>query len=334
MAQKRYSEAEAEALKIWVADSTNVDESRAVVENIALANIYMHNTEKAAYYLKKFSELNRLFSEKSFQTIVSDLSIKYETEKKEMRISSLEQQRTLYIFIGIAGLLLAALISLFSWQKIRREKLKRQLVATNAIVEWEEKEKKRFANELHDGINSMLSAIRTEFATAECRIQDVGVKLDECIETIRRMAHGMMPTSLERLGMRAALEDHCRLFPNVIFHFFGEDRRVEKKIELVVFYCAYELINNSAKHSGAKNINVQLMQREKNISLTVQDDGCGFIKEETSHGSGLKSITDRVTSCNGKLFIISSPGKGTETIIEIIMKQRSTESIRNYVIGG
>jgi len=121
LAGKRYPEAETEALKVWQADSTNIDESRAAILNIALANIYMQNTEKASYYLKKYSELNDRYSEKSFQTTISDLSVKYETEKKEMRISSLERQKILYIITGIAGALLAIITGLFSWQRIRRE---------------------------------------------------------------------------------------------------------------------------------------------------------------------------------------------------------------------
>jgi len=317
MEQKHFPEAEAEALTVWQSDSTNIDESREVVENMALANIFMGNKEKAAYYLKKFSELNRLYSKKSFQTTVSDLAVKYETEKKEMQISSLEKQRILYIITGIIGVLLAIIVGLVSWHKIRREQLKKQLIATNAVLEWEEKERKRFANELHDGINSMLSALKIGLDTTGHHMQNVGDKLDECIETIRRMAHGLMPASLERFGMKAALEDHCRLFPNVHFYFFGEDRRVEKKVELVIFYCAYELVNNSAKHSGAKNTNVQLVQGEKYVSLTVQDDGCGFNMDAVAQGSGLKNISNRVISCNGKIDIASSPGAGTETIIEL-----------------
>jgi len=322
MAQKRYPEAEAEALKIWMADSTMIDESRDAAENLVLANIYMDHTEKAAYYFKKYSDLNTQYSKKSFQNTVSDLSIKYETEKKEMQISSLEQQKTLYIIIGITGVMFAIVTGIVLWQRSKRERLKKQLIAANAVLEWEEKERKRFANELHDGINSMLSAIRMDLNTTESHIQNVGEKLDECIETIRRMAHGMMPASLEHCGMRAALEDFCRQFPNVHFHFFGEDRRVENKAELAIYYSAYELVNNSVKHSGAKNINVQLIQGDKHVSLTVHDDGCGFNREEVLQGSGLKSISNRVYSCNGKLDIISSPGNGTETIIELSAKNR------------
>jgi len=59
------------------------------------------------------------------------------------------------------------------------------------------------------------------------------------------------------------------------------------------------------------------VQGENHIALTVQDDGCGFDEKTIIKGVGLKSVRDRVASCNGKVDIFSSPNKGTETIIQI-----------------
>jgi signal transduction histidine kinase len=151
-------------------------------------------------------------------------------------------------------------------------------------------------------------------------LQNICARLDDCINTIRRISRGMMPFPLERYGMKVALENYCRLFPNVDFHFFGENRRIGEDLELVVYYCAYELINNSFKHSDAKNINVQLVQRSGMVSLTVHDDGCGFDREVVGQGNGLKNISDRVAAFNGRIEIATSPGAGTETNIELKTK--------------
>ncbi|MDR2087142.1 MAG: sensor histidine kinase, partial [Dysgonamonadaceae bacterium] len=78
-----------------------------------------------------------------------------------------------------------------------------------------------------------------------------------------------------------------------------------------------ELIHNSVKHSGASQINVQLIQEEKRISLSVQDNGCGFDPESAKQGVGLKSLHDRVAAFNGRLDIATSPENGTETTIEL-----------------
>ena len=318
--RKNFKECEATALECLAIDSTDLDYAPDLNFNIAFSNACMGNTDKAEKYLHIYKTLTDKKWNQGYKDAVASQEVKYETQKKEIRISSLERQKILYIIIGIIAILLAIGVGLVSWQKIRREQLKRQLVATSAVLEWEEKERKRFASELHDGINGMLSALKIELDAAKQPVQIFSNKLDECIETVRRMANGLMPPSLERFGMRAALEDYCRQFPNVRFHFFGEDKRIDKRIELVIYYCACELVNNSVKYSRAKNINLQLVQSEKYVSLTVQDDGCGFDKETVSQGSGLKNISNRVASCNGKLDISSLPGAGTETIIELRVK--------------
>ena len=319
MAQKRYSEAETEALKAWQTDSTNIDESRFIAENIALANIYLHNTKKAVYYQKKYSELNKQYSEKSFQTTMSDMAVKYETEKKEMRISSLEQQKIMYIFISIAGILLAITVWIIFRQRIRREQMEKRLIATTAVFEGEKKERERLARDLHDGLGCMLSAMKIELNNAE-QLQNIRDRIDDCIATTRQVAHNMMPGSLQRYGIKAAVEDHCRMFSNVHFHHFGENKRIDENIELMLYYCACELTNNAIKHSGTTNVNVQLIQEDNRISLSVQDDGCGFDKEILSNGAGLKNIKDRVTIFNGKMDISSSPDNGTEITVEIDLK--------------
>jgi signal transduction histidine kinase len=288
----------------------------AVVLNILRANIHMHNTEKADYYLRRYAEINAQYSEKSFHNTVSELDVRYETEKKEMRISSLEQQKKLYVFIGIAGLLLAFALWTVYHQKIRSERKEKQLVAAHATLVGGKKERMRLARDLHDGLGGMLSAIKLGLADDE-RLQGVRRKIDYCIEELTRLAHHLMPASLSRFGLKAALEDYCRLFPNVRFHFFGEDRRMDEKIELTVYYCAYELVNNAVKYAAAEHIDVQLILDGDRVSLTVQDDGCGFDETQPAQGTGLKNIGDRVTAFNGKMDVTASPGNGSETIIEL-----------------
>ena len=287
--------------------------------NVATGRLFAHDIEGAYEYFRLYSTVTKETTDKQFRETMAGLEVQYETEKKETRITSLEKQRGLYLLVGLVGIgFIIALWVLFR-QKIRQERQEKQLVAANAISEWEKKERKRFAGELHDGINGMLSAAKLELNTTN-QMQGVRDKLDDCIETIRRMARGMMPGSLERYGLKAALEDYCRLFPNAKFHFFGEDRREDEKLELMVYYCAYELVNNSFKHSRGRHIHVQLLQDNVSIALTVQDDGCGFDLQGVADGAGLKNIRDRVAAFDGKIDIVTAPGQGTETNIELNRK--------------
>ncbi|MDR1938970.1 MAG: histidine kinase, partial [Tannerellaceae bacterium] len=282
--------------------------------NAATARLFAGDKEEAYRYFRLYADRMKANTDKQFRETMSGMEVVYETEKKELRITALERQKVLYIFIGIASGLLAIMIWVVYRQKIRNEQKEKELVVANAVFEGEKRERERFARDLHDGINGMLSAIRVELAATE-QLQNIRDRIDKCIEEIRRLASGVMPVSLQRYGMKAALEDYCRSFPNVCFHFFGENKRIDRKIELVVYYCAYELVLNSVKHSGATAINVQLIQENERVSLTVQDNGCGYDGESSGQGVGLKSLQDRVTALNGKLEIASSAENGTETTI-------------------
>jgi len=348
LAQKRYREAETEALKVWQADSTNIDESRAIIKNLALANIYMGNTEKAAYYLKKYAELNSLYSKKSFHNTVSDLSIKYETEKKEIRIAVLEEEKNFYIIIGAAGvviLLLALGLLLFrhrhiihkrklleqqheiSEQKIKQLEQEKQLIATQAVLDGETAERSRLARDLHDGLGGMLSVIKLNLkdmqhyaimdATDVVRFDKALGMLDRSIDELRRVAHHIMPETLIRYGLKVSLEDFCNAIQGVNFEYFGENPRLDNRLEVLIYRCAYELINNAVKHAQASAINVQLIIDEGFVSLTVHDNGVGFDAETAGTGSGFENIRTRIALYNGKMTIHTAPGQGTEISIEI-----------------
>jgi signal transduction histidine kinase len=341
MAQKLYPEAEFAALRIWKSDSTYIDESRVAAKNIALANIYMGNTEKAAYYLEKYSELNNQYSEKSFQTIVSDLAIKYETEKKELRIAALEKEKKLSYWLGVLGftIFLLVITLLFvrqriinqkrklSEQKVKQLEQERQLVATQAVLDGETAERSRLARDLHDGLGGMLSVVKLnlkdmkQFAIIEGGdLEHFGNALnmlDQSINELRRVAHHIMPDSLMRYGLKVALEDFCHAIPGTQFQYLGENPRLDNRLEVLIYRCAHELINNAVKHAKATSINVQLLIDKNIVSLTVQDNGVGFDPQTTGSGIGLENIKTRLAVHNGKINIHSSQNEGTEISIEI-----------------
>jgi signal transduction histidine kinase len=316
LAQKRYQEAETEAFKAWEADSTNIAESRYIVENIVLANIYMGNMGKAASWHKKYVEMNAQYTAKSFQTTVSDLAISYETEKKELRIESLEKERQLYSWLGIAGCLLLVAMGIVLLQIIRNARKQQRLIAAQAVEAGEIGERVRIAEDLHDRLGGSLSAVKIGLTKAES-MQNINDKIDECIREVREITNNIMPRSLRLFGLKGALEDLSRQFVNVQFHFFGEDSRLKYNLEYAIYCCTKELVNNALKHSGASDVNVQLIQDKKLVTLTVEDNGCGFDERTVVKGDGLQNIRNRVASCRGKIDIVSSPGKGTETVIEL-----------------
>lgn len=308
---KRYKESEEMALIAWDIDSTSVDVGAYNAFNLALTNLHLGNKQDAEYFILKFKKMVSEGNDKQMNESLADMEVKYETEKREMRIASLEKERQFYVWLGIAGILLIFSLGVMLWLKIRNSQKERQLVASNAVQEGEMSERERIAGELHDRLLGSLAAVKSEIDNT-----DISDKLNRCIEEVRRISSDLMPIAL-RSGLKTALEDFTAQFSNVRFHFFGQEKRIEKRIEFVVYCCVSELVANSVRHSGAKNINVQLVQGEKHIALTVQDDGSGFDEKTVVKGVGLRSIKDRVASCKGKMDIFSTSGKGTETVIEI-----------------
>ena len=343
LAQKRYREAETEAFKAWQIDSTNIDESRALVENIALANIYMGNLEKAAYYLKKYSELNAQYSEKTFQTIVADLSVKYETEKKEVRIAVLEGERKLYTGMA-AAIVLALLLGIgllfylhrsamqkrkLAEQQIKQLEQEKKLIAAQAALNAETAERKMIARDLHDGVGAMLSVVKNNMNrmksysmienTAEDYFNRALDGLDQSIAELRRVAHHIMPAVLIEKGLPVALDDFCRSIPQLVFHVTESDYRFNSDKEITLYRCAYELVNNALRHSGASRIDVHLTMDEKTVYLSVVDNGCGFDLQTTAMGMGISNLRERLADFDGRMDIYSETGKGTEVNVELEM---------------
>ena len=315
---ERFNESEVAALNAWEIDTTDVHSGMNALNNIILANIGLGNREKAASFLDKHGILMRRSIEQSSQKTFAEMEVKYETEKKDMQIASLEKERKLYLWLGIAGVLLAVALGLVLLQIIRNRRKERRLIASVALQEGEIGERVRIAEDLHDRLGGSLSAMKIGLNNAES-LQSISEKLDTCMRDLRDITNNIIPRSLRLYGMKGALEDLCTQYDNLQFHFFGDDARIKDNLEYTVYCCARELVNNAQKHAGASTVNLQLVQSRKHVSLTVQDDGCGFDERTVVKGDGLQNIRNRIASCRGRMDIVSAPGKGTETVIEINM---------------
>ena len=314
----KFNEGKEIALKVWDMDSTQISHAVKTANNLAVCYLHLGDHGKALHYFDKKDNLRWKESENQFFETLSNVEVRYETNKREMRIVSLEKERQLYLWLILAGGLLAVSVGIVLWQKMKNSRRENQLIAAKAVQDGEMGERARIAEDLHDRLGGSLSAVKIELTSAE-DLQSVSDKLDECIKEVREITHNLMPRSLRMSGLKTALEDFTAQFPIVHFHFFGKEERIKERMEFIIYCCANELVTNSLRYSGAENINVQLIQEEKHVSLTVEDDGCGFDERTVVKGIGLKNIRDRVASCNGKLDIATSLGKGTETIIELMI---------------
>lgn len=292
-------------------------------------------------YKNRIARITKQNEERMLNTL-SEKEVKYETEKKELRIALLEKQRKLIVLLSLLGgfVLVLVIVLIAVKQKVASQKRKlaeqkiiqleqeKQLIATQALLEGETAERTRLSKDLHDGLGGLLSVTKHKISNLKgnLTIPDDQVEvfnsalemIESSIKELRRVAHNLMPESLLRYGLNAALGDFCKSIENVQYQFYGMEKRIDEKTEVAAYRVVSELVNNALKHSSAKVINVQLVQDNERISLNVYDDGCGFDREVVAqkHNGGLKNIESRVVSLNGRMDIISAPGKGTEVSVE------------------
>jgi two-component system, NarL family, sensor kinase len=305
------------------------------------------------YYVKYMILRDSIYnSEKTKQ--IFELETKFQTEKKEKEILVLTMTKkkknffiyslilicVLFLVTGLYFLnrmrskrIIAEHENLLKAQKIKELESERQLIATQSVLRGEETERERLARDLHDGLGGLLSGVKlslTHLKGTYLLPQENVIKFDRTLELLdssisemRRISHNMMPEALVKFGLKDALNDFINRMDrqkgiHFSFQFFGKEERVERSLETVTYRIAMELVNNAIKHAQAKSILVQLVQDEKRIHLTVQDDGIGFDVHaiELTNSSGMKNLKARVASFKGKLDMFSEPGKGAEISIE------------------
>ena len=294
-----------------------------------------------------------VFFEKRNNTL-NELETQYQTAKKEAKIAQqkieiqqqeikTKQARTrLFIALFFVLILLLSAIGLYFYLQQRQKLLQNKIITieqqkklelTQAIIDGEEMERIRLAKELHDGIGGLMSMIKlqfTNFKKSHTEIQenpeynDALSLLNTASQDIRKISHALMPSALERLGLIDATEQFCTQMQQsanieIDFQHYNLETRLPQKMELLIYRMIQELLNNIIKYASAKEVLVQLSKNEKNISLTVEDDGIGFdistIKNKD--GIGLMSMQNRIHLLGGKMDIDSAINKGTSINIEL-----------------
>lgn len=305
------------------------------------------NILRAYTLLKDYVALHDSLSLKTNEEMVQTLETRYQLQQKEDTIglqqASIRQKNTLnYILLGSALALLVILFLLYrnytSRQKLQQQKIaeletEKQLLATRFLLKGQEDERSRMAKDLHDGLGGMLSGVKLQLGAMKGNLiltEENGVlfnnalnKLDESISEMRRVAHNMMPEALVRLGLEQALQDYCSsINPSGAFvittGFYGLDQKMEAATAVTIYRIVQELLNNAVKHSGAKEIVVQVMRRNQSLNITVEDNGRGFDTEawQQQNTAGFQNIRSRVDYLRGRMDIKSVPGKGTSVYIE------------------
>jgi two-component system NarL family sensor kinase len=254
--------------------------------------------------------------------------------KKSRKSFDFEELACYQKFITIRGrvILSGMIITTIDVTEIKETRI----LATQSLLEGQESERKRLAQEIHDGLGPLLSTIRLNIGSINAkenldqethqRLDRVEILVNEVTQDMRDISHALMPSAIVDFGLVTALENMCRKAnesENIKIDFFSKksETPLEPNKELGLYRISQELLNNALKYSQAQNIQVQLIQHPDALVLTVEDDGVGFdLKkqiEKTDKGIGLRNIETRVGLLNGNYDIETSPNNGVFTTIEI-----------------
>lgn len=216
--------------------------------------------------------------------------------------------------------------------RLRREKaqLEAKLAATTAdlaasrirLVEAADAERQRIERDLHDSVQQQLVGIRIklELAAEEVRrepssggrmIDSIGRQMDEILETLRSLARGIYPAVLHERGLGEALKSAGRRSPTPVSVRVGGIDRHSDEVEIAVYFCCLEAIQNVAKHAGrGAEAVISLWRDTDRLCFEVTDSGVGFDPHDVQRPNGLVNMRDRIEAVGGTLSVSSCAGQG------------------------
>jgi two-component system NarL family sensor kinase len=215
-----------------------------------------------------------------------------------------------------------------------RKLREKQSALFNAVLESQEKERRRIGRDLHDEMGPLFSAAKIQLELLKSTgpedttvITDFQKLLDEATHGIRISVQDLVPNTLYNFGLIIAVEELCSKLDCSGYKLdFSYNAPVffDIRDQLNIYRIIQELLNNSIKHAQASKIKIKFINTEDSFVLTVEDNGIGF---KTGHankqtGIGLKNIDCRVSVLKGKLFINSEFNKGTFVRIILVRKKK------------
>jgi signal transduction histidine kinase len=207
------------------------------------------------------------------------------------------------------------------------DEVRRQADALQAsrarIVAVADAERRRIERNLHDGAQQHLVALAVKLRlarqlsdadadAAKALLEELGKDLQDAVQELRDLAHGIYPPLLMDRGLGEALRaaaGRAALPTEVIAEGIG---RYTPEIEAAVYFCCLEAMQNAGKHAGDDaSITVTIRENEGALQFEVADDGAGFEPGRGPSGAGFVNMGDRLGAIGGSLRVESAPGRGT-----------------------
>lgn len=189
------------------------------------------------------------------------------------------------------------------------------------IIQTQEAERQRLAQDLHDDLGGTLSALKWRVAVDAPQAEVLDL-IDKAIEDLRSVSRNLLPPELAKEGLSRAIRFTIERLQNAskiefTYIVFGSEFRFSQEYELNLYRIIAELLNNVVKHSKATKAVVQMIFHVDYLHVSVEDNGTGIKTEQNTWGIGLKNISSRTEFLKAHLFIDSSRDRGTTVIVEL-----------------
>lgn len=328
------------------------------LQNLSVVYAEMGRHQKAFVHRLQYDSIKESLYNEEKSRQLAELETKYETAKKDQELQVIEasvrqktaERNTIMMTLVITIILsLVVIIIYHQRQKVMEqlalknqelynhqisEMLKEQEIKSiHAMLEGQDRERKRIAEDLHDRLGSTLSAVKLHLNALDGNIlpnmpaplvQNLNGLLDQAVDEVRDIAHNMVSGVLAKFGLTAALHDlkgsiEASRQIKVDLLVLNLDERLEGTVEINLYRIIQELVSNILRHANAGEITIQLNKFGQELLLMVEDNGKGFDPSLASQdrGMGLRNVASRVDALGGRLSIDSGRGRGTTTTIEI-----------------
>lgn len=330
----------------------NVAKTKVILyDNLSDAYLLNNDFKNASFYLNKLNKLKDSINDTQQNIEISKIKEQYDNEKlraDNLEIESKREQNLNLLIVAIAVMIFGG-ITAYLLQKNTRKKqriaeqekalesqrlanvLKEQeLLSIDAMIEGQEKERQRIANDLHDDLGGLMATVKLHFNVLKDKqtpelFDKTTTLLDEAYQKIRSIAHAKNSGVIAKQGLLKAVQQMAdkisvanKIKISVLDH--GLESRLENSLELTIFRIIQELVTNIIKHANASEAAIHLTNHEDTLNIMVEDDGIGFSTNQvtTKHqGMGISSIDKRIEHLNGNMTIESELEKGTTIIIDI-----------------
>ncbi len=208
-----------------------------------------------------------------------------------------------------------------------RERKQIEKKVLDAIIRTEEQEREKFARNIHDDLGPLLSSIKMYINSIQSVstkkkvdfiIQQINEIVKEAIVTTKEISNDLSPHILTNYGIIPAIELFTgKIVQDIDVHFETNlnNLRFSGDIETTLYRIVKELVNNTLKHAGAKNIYINISYDMEHLNLNYQDDGIGFdvenVAKSENQGRGISNIYSRSKSLNGIFRLYSCEPYGT-----------------------